>query len=172
MVWYKVWKKIGLTDEEIRSYFTGPVYLPWHRMANIDGWNGPLPMQWLESQAELQKKILARERELNMTPVLPAFAGHVPAALKRIHPDANIQYLGKWAGFGDSYRCHFLNPEEPLFAEIQKSFLEEQEKMFGTDHIYVWILLTRWIRRAGSPNIWHRYLRICINRWLLPTPMP
>ena len=136
MVWYKVWKKIGLTDEEIRSYFTGPVYLPWHRMANIDGWNGPLPMQWLESQAELQKKILARERELNMTPVLPAFAGHVPAALKRIHPDANIQYLGKWAGFGDSYRCHFLNPEEPLFAEIQKSFLEEQEKMFGTDHIY------------------------------------
>jgi len=47
MVWYKVWKKIGLTDEEIRSYFTGPVYLPWHRMANIDGWNGPLPMQWL-----------------------------------------------------------------------------------------------------------------------------
>ena len=136
MVWYKVWKKIGLTDEEIRSYFTGPVYLPWHRMANIDGWNGPLPMQWLESQAELQKKILARERELNMTPVLPAFAGHVPAALKRIHPDANIQYLGKWAGFSVSYRCHFLNPEEPLFAEIQKSFLEEQEKMFGTDHIY------------------------------------
>ena len=24
MVWYKVWKKIGLTDEEIRSYFYGP----------------------------------------------------------------------------------------------------------------------------------------------------
>lgn len=135
-VWYKVWEKEGLTDEEIRSYFTGPTYLPWHRMANIDGWNGPLPMEWLESQAELQKKILARERELNMTPVLPAFAGHVPAALKRIHPDANIQYLGKWAGFDDKYRCHFLNPEEPLFAKIQKSFLEEQEKMFGTDHIY------------------------------------
>ena len=38
-VWYEVWKKEGLTDEEIRSYFTGPTYLPWHRMANIDGWN-------------------------------------------------------------------------------------------------------------------------------------
>lgn len=135
-VWYKVWQKMGLTDEEIRSYFTGPTYLPWHRMANIDGWNGPLPVEWLESQTELQKKILARERELNMTPVLPAFAGHVPAALKRIYPEANIQYLGRWAGFSDDYRCHFLNPEEPLFAEIQKSFLEEQEKMFGTDHIY------------------------------------
>ena len=135
-VWYKVWKKIGLTDEEIRSYFTGPTYLPWHRMANIDGWNGPLPMHWLDSQVELQKKILTRERELNMKPVLPAFAGHVPGALKRIFPDANIQYLGKWAGFGDSYRCHFLNPEEALFATIQKQYIKEQTRLFGTDHIY------------------------------------
>lgn len=135
-VWYKVWQKLGLTDEEIRSYFAGPTYLPWHRMANIDGWNGPLPMHWLETQAELQKKILARERELNMKPVLPAFAGHVPGALKRIFPEANIQHLGKWAGFADEHRCHFLNPEEPLFATIQKHFIKEQTHLFGTDHIY------------------------------------
>lgn len=135
-VWYKVWKKLGLTDKEIRSYFTGPTYLPWHRMANIDGWGGPLPMEWLDNQVLLQKKILARERELNMKPVLPAFAGHVPAELNRIYPKANIQYLGKWAGFDDSYRCHFLNPEEPLFAKIQKSYLQEQTALFGTDHIY------------------------------------
>lgn len=135
-VWYKVWKKLGLTDEEIRSYFTGPTYLPWHRMANIDGWNGPLPMEWLEHQTELQKKILKRERELNMKPVLPAFAGHVPGALKRIYPEANIQNLSKWAGFTEEYRCNFLNPEDPLFAKIQKHFLQEQTKLFGTDHIY------------------------------------
>lgn len=135
-VWYKVWAKFGLTDEEIRSYFTGPTYLPWHRMANIDSWNGPLPKHWLDTQSQLQKKILARERELNMKPVLPAFAGHVPAALKRIYPNANIQYLGKWAGFEDTFRCHFLNPEEPLFATIQKTYLEEQKRLFGTDHIY------------------------------------
>lgn len=136
MVWYNVWKNLGMKDEEIRSYFTGPTYLPWHRMANIDGWNGPLPMEWLEGQKELQKKILDRERSLNMKPVLPAFAGHVPAQLKDLFPKANIKYLGKWAGFKDEYRCHFLNPEEPLFAEIQKLFLEEQTKLFGTDHIY------------------------------------
>lgn len=135
-VWYKVWKKIGLTDEEICSYFTGPTYLPWHRMANIDGWNGPLPMHWLDSQVELQKKILTRERELNMKPVLPAFAGHVPGALKRIFPEANIQNLGKWAGFAEEYRCHFLNPEEALFATIQKQYIKEQTRLFGTDHIY------------------------------------
>lgn len=135
-VWYNVWANLGMTDEEIRNYFTGPTYLPWHRMANIDKWNGPLPKEWLDNQIELQRQILARERALNMKPVLPAFAGHVPAELKRLYPKANIQYLGEWAGFADTYRCHFLNPEEPLFAKIQKMFLDEQTRLFGTDHIY------------------------------------
>lgn len=135
-VWFNVLQQLGMTPDEIRSYFVGPTYLPWHRMANIDRWNGPLPQEWLDKQVELQKKILERERQLNMRPVLPAFAGHVPARLKELYPDANIKYLGTWAGFKDEYRCHFLNPEEKLFAKIQKLFLEEQTRLFGTDHIY------------------------------------
>lgn len=42
-IWYKVWSKLGLTDEEIRGYFTGPAHLPWHRMCNLDGWQSPYP---------------------------------------------------------------------------------------------------------------------------------
>ena len=135
-VWYNVWRSLGMTDEQVRSYFTGPAYLPWHRMANIDRWNGPLPKSWLDGQVELQKLILKRERDLNMRPVLPAFAGHVPKELKEIFPGANIKYLGRWAQFDDCYRCHFLDPSEPLFAKIQKLYLTEQTRLFGTDHIY------------------------------------
>lgn len=135
-VWRNVWRSLGMSDDEVRAYFTGPAYLPWHRMANIDSWNGPLPVEWLDGQIELQQKILERERSLGMRPVLPAFAGHVPARLKDIYPDADIQSLGKWAGFDEQYSCHFLNPGEPLFAEIQKKFLDEQTRLFGTDHIY------------------------------------
>ncbi|MBR0054265.1 MAG: alpha-N-acetylglucosaminidase N-terminal domain-containing protein, partial [Bacteroidales bacterium] len=86
-VWYEVWKEFGMTDEEIRSYFSGPAHLPWHRMANLDGFGGPLPMSWLEGQKELQKRIVTSEREFNMTPVLPAFAGHVPKRFAEMHPD-------------------------------------------------------------------------------------
>ena len=93
-VWYEVWSELGLTDEEIRSYFTGPAHLPWHRMQNIDRWGGPLPVSWLENQKELQKRIVARERELNMKPVLPGFAGHVPPCITRIYPDAPLASLG------------------------------------------------------------------------------
>ena len=132
-VWYEVWKEFGMTDEEIRSYFSGPAHLPWHRMANLDGFGSPLPMSWLEGQKELQKRIVAREREFNMTPVLPAFAGHVPKRFAEMHPDADIQQLSEWCGFEPT---HFLNSSDPLFAEIQKSFLEKQNALFGTNHIY------------------------------------
>ncbi|TLX75981.1 alpha-N-acetylglucosaminidase [Labilibacter sediminis] len=135
-IWQKVWEKFGLTDQQIRSYFTGPAHLPWHRMSNLDHWGGSLPQSWLDHQLELQKKIVTRERELGMTPVLPAFAGHVPAALKKARPDAKIDKLGYWGGFDDKYRSSFLDPLDPLFPEIQKAFLEEQTKQFGTDHIY------------------------------------
>ena len=37
-VWYNVWREMGLSDKEIRSYFTGPAHLPWHRMSNVDYW--------------------------------------------------------------------------------------------------------------------------------------
>lgn len=135
-VWYRVWSKLGLTDEEIRNYFTGPAHLPWHRMTNLDYWQGPLPMEWLDSQVELQKKIVERERQYNMRPILPAFAGHVPAELNRVYPEAKISRMSSWGGFKDEYRSHFLDPLDPLFTLIQKEFLEQQTELFGTDHIY------------------------------------
>jgi alpha-N-acetylglucosaminidase len=136
-IWYNVWKKLGLSDNEIRSYFTGPSHLPWHRMCNVDGWQGPLPVDWLEGQKELQKLIVSRERELDMKPVLPAFAGHVPAALKKLYPHAMMTKVSQWGGFTDEkYRCYFLNPMDSLFSVIQKEYLNEQTKLYGTNHIY------------------------------------
>ena len=135
-VWQEVWRRHGMTDEEIRSYFTGPAHLAWHRMCNIDSFDGPLPQGWIDSQVILQKKILKRERELNMKPVLSAFGGHVPEQLKEIYPDAQITDIPRWSGFVPEYLCHFLSPTDSLYAVIQKEYMTCQEKLFGTDHIY------------------------------------
>lgn len=135
-IWYKVWQRLGLNEQEIRSYFTGPAHLPWHRMLNLDYWQGNLPHSWLEHQLQLQKQIVAREREFNMKPVLPAFAGHVPYELLRVYPDAKISKLSEWGGFGPQYRASFLDPMDPLFSKIQRAYMEEQQRQFGTDHIY------------------------------------
>lgn len=136
-VWMRVWKQLGLDEEQIQAYFTGPAHLPWHRMINIDSWQGPLPMSYIESQEELQKKILERERELNMTPVLPAFAGHVPAAMKEVYPEAEIHAMSRWGGFNPDWcGTHFIEPTDSLFDVIQRMYIDEQAKTFGTDHIY------------------------------------
>lgn len=135
-VWYKVWRQLGLTDLEVRSYFTGPAHLPWHRMINLDHWQGPLPMSWLEHQEKLQKQIVKRERELGMRPILPAFSGHVPEVLKRVYPNAKINRTSSWGGFKDEYRSYFLDPSDSLFNVIQKAFMSQQTELYGTDHVY------------------------------------
>lgn len=135
-VWQDVWRRHGMTDAEIRSYFTGPAYLPWHRMCNIDGVDAPLPQGWIDAQVKLQKRILKRERSFGMRPVLPAFSGHVPARLKELYPSAIITDVSAWGGFPAENLCHFLSPSDSLYAVIQKEFLESQTRLFGTDHIY------------------------------------
>ncbi len=136
-IWQKVWREFGLSDEEIRAYFTGPAYLPWHRMANIDKWGGPLPQSYIDGQRDLEKQILERERELGMSPVLCAFAGHVPEALKARQPEMKIERIPPgWAGFSSKYGCWFLNPLDPKFKEIQIKFLQEQQKEYGVSHYY------------------------------------
>ena len=113
-VWQKVWRKYGLSDEQIRSFFTGPAHLPWHRMNNIDRWQGPLPQGWIDGQAKLQKRILRRERKLGMRPVLPAFSGHVPEELAGVMPEhIDTSHVRRWGGFDGKYRCTFLSPSPP-----------------------------------------------------------
>ena len=131
--WYRVYRKMGFTDGELRDFFCGPAYFSWFWMGNLDGWGGPLPLHWMEGQAALQKKILARERELGMKPVLPAFTGHVPATFRKRFPKASCKATNWKNGFGDTY---ILNAGDAMFTSLGKRFLEEQTALFGTDHYY------------------------------------
>lgn len=132
-VWQAVYRRLGLTDDEIQQFFVGPAYLPFGWMGCMDGFAGPLPQLWIDRHAELERKILARQRQLGMRPVLQGFTGHVPAALKRKFPTARLQQLPSWCGFPGTW---FVDPLDPLFRQIGQAFVEEQTRQFGTDHLY------------------------------------
>ncbi len=136
-VWKKVWKKLGITNKELDNYFTGPAFLPWHQMGNINKHGGPLPESYFIKSEALQKKILNRMRELGMHPVVPAFSGYVPEAIKRIYPDADIISMKPWSGFSPKDGTYMLSPLSKHFAEIGKDFIKEYQKEYGQTHFYL-----------------------------------
>jgi alpha-N-acetylglucosaminidase len=79
--------------------FSGPAFLAWSRMGNIQGFGGPLISSWLDGQYNLQLKILTRMREFQMIPVLSAFNGFVPSAIQQLYPNATITKTNSWNGF-------------------------------------------------------------------------
>jgi len=131
-----LFKEFGMSDEEVHSYFTGPAFLAWFRMGNVQTWAGPLSDAWIDAQHDMQLLILARMRQFGMTPVLSMFAGHVPPAIKKYYPDAQITEAADWGGFAEEYRTWILEVTDPLFNKLGKRYIEIQTEAYGTDHIY------------------------------------
>ena len=131
-VWQRVYKKLGFTDEDLAGFFSGPAYFNWFWMGNLDGWCGPLPQSFMDDHEQLQKQILAAERSLGMTPILPAFTGHVPPSFQEKFPDAKVRTT-EWVNFPE---VSILDPGEELFTQIGKMFIEEQVNLYGSDHFY------------------------------------
>ncbi|KAM0943189.1 putative alpha-N-acetylglucosaminidase [Dioscorea sansibarensis] len=139
-IWQKVFQKFNISISDLDDFFGGPAFLAWSRMGNMHGWGGPLPQTWLDDQLALQRKILSRMFEFGMSPVLPAFSGNVPSALKSKFPSAKITQLGNWFTVDSNPRwccTYLLDATDPLFEEIGKAFIEQQFKEYGrTSHIY------------------------------------
>jgi alpha-N-acetylglucosaminidase len=132
-IWHELYRDMGFSEDELSTFFCGPSYFSWFWMGNLDGWGGPLPLSWMNSHKDLQLKILQRQRQLGMKPILPAFTGHVPAAFKKRFPSAKLKQTNWNNGFADTY---ILDSEDPMFATIAKKFIELQTKFYGTDHLY------------------------------------
>lgn len=132
-IWNRVYRQMGFSKAQLDSFFCGPSYFAWFWMGNLDAWGGPLPKHWMDSHEALQKKILAAERSMGMTPVLPAFTGHVPPSFSTKFPAAKVKQTNWNSGFSD---VAILDPSDPMFEVIGTKFLEEQTKTYGTDHLY------------------------------------
>lgn len=131
-VWFNVLKKLGYSREEIDAFIAGPGFLAWWMMNNLEGWGGPNPDSWYARQEALQKKIVARMRELDMHPVFAGYAGMVPNnAREKLHLD--VADPGTWCGYR---RPAFLQPTDPRFGEIADLYYKEMTRLFGKADYY------------------------------------
>ncbi len=144
-VWREVAGRLGI--EDLNDFLPGPPYLPFGWMGCLDGWGGPLPESWIDRHLNLQKRILSRERELGMIPVLQGFTGHVPPAVVKKFPESNFQKI-KWV----EWETNVLDPVDPLFRKIGNIFIEEQTKLYGTDHLYAADTFIEMVPPRGDPE--------------------
>ena len=129
---FRVLRRFGVPEEKIEAWFPGPAHLPWFRMGNLSGYPDRLPKAWRERSVRLQKAVLARMRALGIEPVVHGFAGFVPEALREVRPDARLVET-RW----DTYHAWFLSPDQPLFREMSRAWVEEWEKEFGRATYYL-----------------------------------
>ena len=126
---HATYSRLGLDDRTIRGFLGGPGYLPFQFMGCLDGFAGPLSSSWIDTHRELGTRILDRERAFGMTPVLPAFTGHVPHEIAASSPGAGRR---DWQGF----ETWVLDPSDPLYERIGAEITRAQIELFGTDHRY------------------------------------
>lgn len=132
-----VWRNLlvndlGYTKGEANAFIAGPCFQAWWGMNNLEGWGGPNPDWWYTRQEGLAKKILARERELGMQPVLPGYAGMVPSNIEsKKGYKANNQ--GNWCNF---VRPYILNPNSDAFTEISALYYKRLKELMGTSEYY------------------------------------
>lgn len=129
---WRVYSKMGLSDEEISEYFCGPGHFPWMRMGNMCSMDGGMSLKWHESQIALQHKILDRMKELGMKPVFQGFAGFVPEAVGKHFPDVTLT-RADWHGLHNQ----LLNATDSLFQMIGTNFIKEWEAEFGKGEYYL-----------------------------------
>lgn len=127
-VWQNTFTKFGYTKKEMLEWLCAPTYMPWQFMGNLEGVMPPT-QNIIDKRTKLGKEIVARMRELGIQPVLQCYYGMVPAKFGEKHADARILPQGNWAG--NNRRPDMLDPGNPLFAPIAKTFYEEQKKLFG-----------------------------------------
>lgn len=131
-VWRNLLRKLGYSDEAVGEFVSGPAYFAWWQMNNLEGWGGPLPDSWYNNQEKLQKKIVARMRQLGIEPVLPGYAGMVPRNIgERL--GYKIDDPGKWCGFP---RPAFLSTADEHFDTIADMYYNELTSLYGTSAYY------------------------------------
>ncbi|HVN20501.1 MAG TPA: alpha-N-acetylglucosaminidase [Dongiaceae bacterium] len=127
-VWQNTLRRIGYGDDEVFRFLPGPAYTAWWLMGNLEGWGGPVTQAMIDDRVALQRKILARMRELDIEPVLQGFYGMVPASIAEKFPAATVINQGAWGGFR---RPAILLSSDPLFLRLASIYYEEQQKLYG-----------------------------------------
>ncbi|MFJ6674865.1 alpha-N-acetylglucosaminidase [Actinosynnema sp. NPDC091369] len=141
IAWYETFQDFGLSESEVRQWIAQPAHQPWQWYGEITGYDegasahsGPVSVGLLHRRRDLGVRIVERMRELGITPVFPAFVGHVPdGVFAERHPRAHVVAQADYAGHP---RPRWLDCTDPLYPAVAERFYRAQAEHFGTTTHY------------------------------------
>ena len=137
-VYRRTFREFGYDDASIRAWIPAAAHQPWWLLQNMSVFGGPMSPAQFARRVALAQKIIARLRELGMTPVFPGYFGTVPPQFMVKHTGTNVVPQGEWVG---STRPDWLDSRDPLYAKISAAFYRQQRALFGDTTMYKMDLL-------------------------------
>ncbi|MBR0121227.1 MAG: alpha-N-acetylglucosaminidase, partial [Clostridia bacterium] len=132
-VWFYTLREFKYSENGAMRYLSGPGFWPWQLMGNLCAYFPLSDKKFIDARLELGQKIIARQVELGMTPILQGFSGIVPRSIGKVFKSARLRMVKPWCNFPCT--C-MLDPLDPLFTKIGTVFLEKQRQMLGAYHYY------------------------------------
>ena len=90
------------------------------------------PTAWEKHESMLARQVRTHARQLGLRIVHPAFDGMVPPEFREKYPSMKSLEV-TWLDLPP--RIHIL-PSDPMFVKVGARFIEEHNKICGTDHLY------------------------------------
>lgn len=144
-VYEQAFQKFGYTADELRGWIPQPAHQAWWLLQNECCLGSPISQQLIDQRTQLGRQMSDHLRELGMTPVLPGYFGTVPQGFTTRNPGAKTVPQGKWDGLA---RPDWLDPTNPVFAQVAAEFYRVQTDLFGPSTMYKMDLL----HEGGTPG--------------------
>lgn len=129
-VWRQTLIEFGYTNEEAKAFISGPAFLPWQWMQNIEGYASDYDDSWFEKRVDLANKIHARMNELGIIPAMQGYSGMIPKNFKEKVDNVQTIEQGLWNYLE---RPDLLLPETDMFQKVAEVFYKKQKDIFNVE---------------------------------------
>ncbi|MFF4145264.1 alpha-N-acetylglucosaminidase TIM-barrel domain-containing protein [Streptomyces sp. NPDC001698] len=137
-VYQRTLEKFGYSAQDARAWIPQPAHQSWWLLQNMCCGGAPISQQLIDQRVGLAQKMTRRLRSLGMTPVMPGYFGTVPTDFEQRNLGANTVPQGTW---NQLERSDWLDPTDPLFAQVAATFYRVQSELFGDSTMYKMDLL-------------------------------
>ena len=133
-VMYTFLTSVGMDEKLALEFSSGPAFISRQLTGNLAGFNSVNSREYLQRKIYIGKKINEREKQLGITPVLPAAVPSIPFSLRKKYIKMDIFKAPMWYNLPPIF---FIKAENAFFELFNLKFLKTQEELLGkTDRFF------------------------------------